>query len=496
MKATPQNSRVGSQFGPYLLKRLLGRGGMGEVYEAEDTVKGRTVALKLLPDSLSQDPVFRERLQREARAAGRLQEPHVVPVHDFGEIDGQLFVDMRLIDGIDLRTLLSQSGPMPPARAVWIVRQIAAALDAAHAAGVTHRDVKPENILVNRDDFAYLVDFGIASAVSEQSLTEKGTAIGTYAYMAPERFSGGEVTHAADVYSLTCVLYQCLTASQPYEAKSISMVITAHLMEPPPRPSQVQPGIPPAFDTVVATGMAKSADDRYSSAGELGRAAAAAVNTTDVRQPLETTADDYPADEMTMSADVFRALKAPVPAPPPRPRRRARTAWVIGSAVAAVLVIAGGTIVWLRTQPSESTAAAVTPDERRLLDLIPDSGECTPNKGWPNAIAAVDCGPTSTSDVRKSGFFALYANADKLQAEFNAVVADDELTACPGGSESPTDWNAGGTSDQPEGRLACGTLEGAAEIVWTKTSDLVLGTAEGTDLDTLYQWWVDNAGPA
>src|ERR1700754_2459407 len=157
-------SRVGSQVGPYHLKRLIGRGGMGEVYEAQDTVKDRIVALKLLPEAVSHDPVFRKRLQREAHSAGRLLEPHVVPIHDYGEIDGVLYVDMRMIDGTDLRKVLKRFGPMTPARAVAIVRQIASALDAAHESGVMHRDVKPENIIINREDFAYLVDFGLANA--------------------------------------------------------------------------------------------------------------------------------------------------------------------------------------------------------------------------------------------------------------------------------------------------------------------------------------------
>ena len=137
---------------------------MGEVYEAEDTRKGRVVALKLISPEFSDDPMFRARMQREAGAAGRLTEPHVVPIHDYGEINGQLYLDMRLIDGANLATVLKRTGPMSPPRAVAIVRQVAAALDAAHANGVTHRDVKPENILITGDDFAYLVDFGIARA--------------------------------------------------------------------------------------------------------------------------------------------------------------------------------------------------------------------------------------------------------------------------------------------------------------------------------------------
>src|SRR5246500_6081822 len=147
MSGAPEDSRVGTHFGPYLLKRLIGEGGFGEVYEAEDTVKERTVALKVLPDAMSKDDVFRKRMQREAHAAGRLQEPHVVPIHDYGEIDGVLFVDMRLIDGRALHSVLAD-GPLTPARAVAIVRQVASALDAAHDVGVMHRDVKPDNILI------------------------------------------------------------------------------------------------------------------------------------------------------------------------------------------------------------------------------------------------------------------------------------------------------------------------------------------------------------
>ena len=284
MSGTEGDSRAGTDFGPYHLRRLLGRGGMGEVYEAEDTVKDRIVALKLLPEAVSHDPVFRKRLQREAHSAGRLLEPHVVPIHDYGEIDGVLYVDMRMIDGTDLRKMLKRYGPMTPARAVAIVRQIASALDAAHEAGVMHRDVKPENILITRDDFAYLVDFGIANAATDEKLTERGTAVGTYAYMAPERFTNDEVTYRADIYALACVLHECLTGSQPYPADSVSMVITAHLMQPVPRPSEIRPGIPVAFDQVIARGMSKKPEDRYASAGDLAAAANDALTQRDQDQ--------------------------------------------------------------------------------------------------------------------------------------------------------------------------------------------------------------------
>lgn len=232
-----QDSRVGSMFGPYHLKRLLGRGGMGEVYEAEHTVKEWTVAVKLMTAEFSKDPVFRERMKREARIAGRLQEPHVVPIHDYGEVDGQMFLEMRLVEGTDLDSVLKRFGPLTPPRAVAIITQIASALDAAHADGVMHRDVKPQNILITRDDFAYLVDFGIASATTDEKLTQLGTAVGTWKYMAPERFSNDEVTYRADIYALACVLHECLTGAPPYRADSAGTLVSSHLMGPIPSPA-------------------------------------------------------------------------------------------------------------------------------------------------------------------------------------------------------------------------------------------------------------------
>ena len=280
MSEDAQGLQVGSQFGPYRLKRLIGRGGMGVVYEAEDTVQDRVVALKLLLETLSSDADFRARLQREARIAGRLQEPHVVPIHHCGEIEGQWYVDMRLIDGTDLHAMLSRYGPLAPERAVAIVAQVASALDAAHAAGVIHRDVKPENILITGDDFAYLVDFGLANAADDLRLTQLGTAVGTWAYMAPERFGEAEVTYRADIYSLACVLYEALTGSRPYTAGSVSAMINSHLSREVPKPSVARAGIPAGFDEVIARGMAKDPDDRYATAGDLAMAAQHVLSTT------------------------------------------------------------------------------------------------------------------------------------------------------------------------------------------------------------------------
>ena len=270
-------SRVGTTFGKYTIISLLGKGGMGEVYEAYDTDKNRTVALKILADALSNDDTFRTRFQRESHAAAVLQEPHVIPIHDWGEIDGRLYIDMRLVHGQTLDQMIAK-GPMEPSRAVAIIGQIGAALDAAHAEGLMHRDIKPHNIIVTQADFAYLVDFGIAEVRGDTRLTTAGTPIGTISYMAPERFTEAEATPAVDVYALACVLYESLTGDSPFSRDSLENMVAAHLASPPPKPSVTNPRVPATFDAVIARGMAKDPDDRYGTAGGLVRAAQRAVD--------------------------------------------------------------------------------------------------------------------------------------------------------------------------------------------------------------------------
>jgi serine/threonine kinase PknH len=211
-----QSSREGARFGPYLLNRLLGSGTTGEVYQAQDTVHERVVALKLLSQPLGIDPAFRERMEREVLIAERLEEPHVIPVNDHGDIDGQLFIDMRLIEGVNLAELLQEHRELPPPRAVSIVRQVASALDAAHAAGIVHCDVKPENILVSNDDFAYLTDFGIAdSAVTDQT-TPVESLVRRWRYTAPERFAEAEANHQVSQGQKTSgKLYFDVTGDKP-----------------------------------------------------------------------------------------------------------------------------------------------------------------------------------------------------------------------------------------------------------------------------------------
>lgn len=252
---------------------------MGEVYKAHDTVMGRDVAIKILPGERSRVPGFRERFSREALISARLTEPHIIPIHDTGEIDGRLYLVMPIIHGLDVDAALRRDGPMAPERAVRVVEQIAAALDAAHASGLVHRDVKPSNALMTDHDFVYLIDFGIAQDNSASKLTTASRTVGTWAYMAPERLMSDVADARTDVYALACVLYECLTGERPFAGDLVAQQMTAHLTTPPPRPSERQPAVPVGFDDVVARGMAKDPGDRYPSAGELAVAAAAALAT-------------------------------------------------------------------------------------------------------------------------------------------------------------------------------------------------------------------------
>ncbi|MFC9355169.1 serine/threonine-protein kinase [Rhodococcus sp. NPDC057014] len=358
-------SRAGTTFGRYQLQVLLARGGMGEVYRAYDTVKGRTVALKLLPEEFAQNPGYPARFRREAQAAARLQEPHVIPIHDWGEIDGLLYIDMRLVEGSDLRTLLTRGGSMPPARAVRIVIQIGAALDAAHAAGLVHRDVKPENILITGDrdnEFAYLVDFGIASDALATQLTTAGSIIGTYAYMAPERFDDEPVTGRSDIYSLACVLYEALTGAKPYQASTISGLIKAHLTSPVPRVSTTMQTIPVGFDEVIARGMAKDPADRYASAGQFASAAQSALTHHD-RHTAGTIA------ETTLRPATAMPLLEPTafdPVPPDREHPVPQHTWspqqpkpshlvpVLMTLLIVGLLAVGGVVAWLAVNQGDS----------------------------------------------------------------------------------------------------------------------------------------------
>jgi serine/threonine-protein kinase len=358
----------GTPFGRYQLIELLGRGGMGEVWRAHDTAIDRTVALKMLLPHFAKDPDFEKRFRREARAAARLDDPHVVPIHDVGEIDGRLYVTMRLINGVDLQALLN-AGPLDARRAVHVIEQIAAALHAAHQAGLVHRDVKPSNILLAHNDFAYLIDFGIARGAGDTALTSANTTIGTWAYMAPERFNTGQSDPSSDIYALACVLYQCLTGELPFPGDTLEQVAVSHMVMPPPRPSQDRAAIPTAMDHVIATGLAKQPTDRYPSAVEMAAAARHAITEPMSQSPPgppvwsgPTQTQPWQSGGVPPTAPAYFGGHPPPPPAPPIPARpRRRTGVLIGALAGAALLVAGGVFAAVKLTQHDRPAATASP---------------------------------------------------------------------------------------------------------------------------------------
>jgi tRNA A-37 threonylcarbamoyl transferase component Bud32/streptogramin lyase len=273
---------IGAELAGFRVASLVGEGAMGTVYLAEETTTGRRIALKVLTPELAGDERFRRRFLRETELAASLDHPHVVPTLASGEEDGTLYLAMGYVEGSDLRKLLRGGGRLDPERALDLVEQVASALDAAHAAGLVHRDVKPGNILVSQQEKgeqAYVCDFGLARHVSSvSSLTSERGFVGTIDYVSPEQIEGGTIDGRADVYSLGCVLYECLAGARPFERESELSVLFAHLNDPPPRLSEIRPDVSEAFDAVFDTTLAKSPDDRYATCGELVKAARAALH--------------------------------------------------------------------------------------------------------------------------------------------------------------------------------------------------------------------------
>jgi streptogramin lyase/predicted Ser/Thr protein kinase len=282
--------QAGDEFAGYRVTGVAGRGGMGVVYRAEQLDLQRPVALKLIATPLARDEAFRERFVRESRAAAAIDHPNVIPVYSAGEDDGRLYLAMRFVDGEDLRSLVQREGPLDPERAAAIIAQIGNALDAAHARGLVHRDIKPANVLLD-GDHAYLSDFGLTKRLTgETTMTGSGRWVGTLGYIAPEQIRGEGVDARADVYALGCLLFYILTGVAPYRRDSDEATLYAHLHDAPPDARALTPDVPPALAEVVERALAKDPDDRFPSAGDLGRAALAAVGEGPVPPPERVVA--------------------------------------------------------------------------------------------------------------------------------------------------------------------------------------------------------------
>src|SRR3954453_15869818 len=278
----------GGVFAGHRIEGVAGQGGMGVVYRATQIALDRTVTLKLITPALAGDPEFRARFVRESRAAASIDHPNVIPIFHAGDEQDVLYVSMRFVDGEDMRALLRREGALGARRAARIVAQVAAALDAAHERGLVHRDVKPANVLLTRSDHVFLTDFGLIKRVGEGAtqLSQPGGWVGTLGYVAPEQIRGERVDARSDVYALGSVLYHALTGRAPYKADSDEAMMWSHLNAEPPRVD----GAPAAFDPVIRRALAKDPDDRYPSAGDLGRAALAAAGEAGAAGPVRPVA--------------------------------------------------------------------------------------------------------------------------------------------------------------------------------------------------------------
>jgi ketosteroid isomerase-like protein len=327
---------------------------MGVVYRALQLDLRRPVALKVIAGDRATDPDFRERFQRESRMAAAIDHPNVVPVHGAGEEDGELYILMRYVPGSDLHALIKRDGRLDGVRAAAIVAQMASALDAAHGAGLVHRDVKPGNVLLTgsgENEHAYLSDFGLMRAFDpETPITESGQWMGTIDYASPEQLHGDAVDARSDVYSLGCVLFAALTGKPPFPRGTVPATLLAHMNDPPPRPSAK--GAPTEFDRVIARALAKDPDVRYPSAGDLGRAALGAARGEPVTESERSVAVGSAAPDATASTAIARpapraatrvrqpTLPGEPPPPPPLPRQRRKRRPFALMAV-PVLMVAG-----------------------------------------------------------------------------------------------------------------------------------------------------------
>jgi serine/threonine-protein kinase len=364
MADTSDDPRLGTVIAGYRIEERIGRGGMGVVYRAQHLNLQRRAAIKIIAPDLAESEGFRERFTREARIAAALQHPNIVTVYDAGEIDGMLYLAMQFIRGEDLAAILRRDGRLRPYRAIDVCRQVASALDAAHAMGLIHRDVKPANVLIEGRN-AFLTDFGLTKqAGTHTQLTRAGDMVGTIHYVAPEQIEGRKVSARSDVYSLGCLLYHCLSGQVPFAHETDVAVIYAHLSEQPPKLSELRPELPEGLDAIMAKALDKSPDRRFPSCGDMISAARAVI---DAAGPLSETIPPRPS-------------QAAAPAPTPEIRDAAEAArrprvllGGLDDRTRAVARVALGDRVDVLEAPAQATAERAR-EERPDLVILGWSG--------------------------------------------------------------------------------------------------------------------------
>jgi serine/threonine-protein kinase len=488
---------------------------MSIVYRAQHLTLGRTVALKLLSPELSEDESFRERFTRESRLAAALDHPNVIPIYEAGEEQDLVYIAMRYVPGSNLKALLERKGPLDAAQVVSVIGQIASALNAAHDMDLVHRDVKPSNILVveagGPDELhhVYLSDFGIAKQRASSVLTMTGMFVGTADYASPEQIEGKELDQRSDVYSLGCVLFECLTGNRAYERDSEVALMYAQLLEPPPSVRDVRPELPPEIDDVIAKAMAKNPDERHSTTKELASALRATLSpqhpaertsagpSTVMPQapPTVLSATQHPPATATPSSPDAPSLPD-ASAPPPaasgeRPMSRfggnriiiatGVLALIIVAAVLAVVFLGGG---GEGENAAPKTPAIVAPKALSLLATVMPTGiaaQCrkqdTPRQG---AGETELCrpprdAPTSFPETFSLSFFRSGAALGRAYAAEKAGVA---IGNC-GTSSGDQPWIHVATG-KTGGHRVCGSDEnGDSVIVWTHEK---LGSPDHVDM--------------
>jgi YVTN family beta-propeller protein len=477
---TPADPRLGTRLAGYRIQALLGRGGMGVVYLAEQLGPRRPVALKLLSAPVATSAAFRERFLRESELAAAIDHPNVLPVYDAGETDGVLWIAMRYVDGIDLAALLAREGPLAPGPALALGGQVAGALDAAHARGLVHRDVKPANILLAVEEGAvtqaWLADFGLTRRVGgARGLTVSGQVLGTIDYVAPEQVGGGRVDGRADQYSLGCVLFECLTGVVPFRRDSELAVLWAHVNDPSPRIGEHRPDLPAALDDAIGRALAKAPGDRHPSCGALVAAAQAALDGTAPvgvrhrlrrpagrragrgrRRPWASGLARRPVPVLATAALVVALVVAAIlmardgraPAGPAAPTPAADHAVRIDPAtfrtVAAVAVdtdpaavVGGGGLVWVANR-QDGTVTVVDPGTNRVQETLPASGSGPIGESGPGLAFA--SGSLWVANAVQRQVTRVEPDADPISIPVNA--RPNALAAAP---NSDTVWVAAQT---------------------------------------------------